>query len=142
MSVTLTQIREGIAANLKASLTGCQVSAYVLANPTPPCLWVRLNPEEGVLYSQAMQEGSQTWHMLIEGWVGAVADIGAQKKLDAWIAPFGDQSVRAAIESDLTLGGVLGPSQMTVQECNAYEKYVLPDGSEVLGAKWSVMVIT
>jgi hypothetical protein len=37
MAVTLTQIREGIAANL-AVLDGCQVSAYMLSNPTPPTI--------------------------------------------------------------------------------------------------------
>lgn len=144
MTVTLAQLRTGIAANLTANITGCQISAYVLSNPTPPCLWVRPASEPAVTYSQAMGNGSQEWYLLIQGYIPAAADVASQVLLDQWIAPAGANSVKAAVESDLSLGGVLDAvqPQIVVEECRAYEKYVLPSGSEVLGAEWAVLAVT
>jgi hypothetical protein len=66
MAVTLTQIREGIAANL-AVLDGCQVSAYMLSNPTPPA--VHVYPAE-VDYDLAMGRGLDQWTFTVQAFVG------------------------------------------------------------------------
>ncbi len=139
MSV-LADIRAGLAENLQAGVSGAQISAYLLANPTTPCLWVTVAQDIVVEYHQTMQDGAETWHLLVQGYVSGVADIGAQKQLDEWIAVTGTNSVKAAIEQDKTLDGTC--DDVLVRECRAYTKYVLPSGAEVLGAEWDVEVLT
>ena len=102
---SLADIRMGIAANLGTLPCGVQVSAYVLANPTPPAIWVRPSSDTAVEYGQAMNGGSENWYMTVFGFVGAVSDIGAQKLLDEWIGTGTAASVVDAIEADKTLGG-------------------------------------
>jgi hypothetical protein len=136
---SLAAIRAGLAANLQAVAGVEQVSAYVLANPTPPTLWVRPSSDVAVEYGQAMGGGSTNWYMVVFGFVGAVSDIGAQKLLDEMIGTGTASSVQDAIETDKTLGGAC--SDLDVRECRAYQEYVRSDGSSVLGAEWDVYVI-
>jgi hypothetical protein len=135
MAVTLTEIREGIAANL-AVLDGCQVSAYMMANPTPPA--VHLYPAQ-VDYDLAMGRGLDQWMFTVQAFVGLSTDIGAQMKLDEFMAPSGSQSVKAAVESDGTLGGIVADT--TVVSCTGYRVYARESGSPVLGAEWQVDVL-
>lgn len=134
MSVTLAEIREGIAANL-AVLTGCQVSAYMLSNPTPPTIHVYPTDVE---YDLAMGRGLDKWKLTVQAFVGLSTDIGAQAKLDEFLAPSGSQSVKAAIEADRTLGGSVADA--TAVSCTGYRVYVREGGGPVLGAEWLVEV--
>lgn len=133
---TLTQIREGIAANL-ATLQGCQVSAYMLANPTPPTVHVYPGDIE---YDLAMGRGLDKWTLTVQAFVGTVSDQGSQVKLDAFLAPSGALSVKSAVESDQTLGGLV--SDLQVVSCSGYRVYARESGHPpVLGAEWSVEVL-
>lgn len=134
---TLFDIRAALAANL-STLRGVQVSAYVLGNPTPPCLWVRPDPSAGIEYHGAMRNGLEFWHMLVQAQVGLLSDIGAQQKLDEMLATSGATSVKAALESDRTLGGVA--ADLKVDRCSGYQEFGRQDGSTVLGCDWSVTV--
>lgn len=135
---TLAAIRAGLAANL-ANVPGAQVSAYVLANPTLPTIWVR-PATEPVNYHQAMGNGLDEWMMLVQAYVGTPSDIGAQKQLDEFLASSGATSVKAAIESDKTLGGAA--SDLMVTNCSGYLEYSRPDGTTALGAEWNVRVLS
>lgn len=135
---TLADIRAGIAANL-GTLTGCQVSAYLLANPTPPALEVFPDAAEGTEYHQAMGDGLHLWNLSVRGMVATNEGVGAQKLLDAWLADSGADSVFAALESDLTLGGAA--EDLMVTGHTGYQEYVhaglqIP----VLAVVWSVQV--
>lgn len=132
---TLAQIRTGLAANL-AGLTNVQVSAYMLANPTPPC--VHLWPT-GVTYDLAMQRGYDQWTFTVQAFVALTADIGGQKLLDQFIAPSGSQSIKTRLESDPTLGGLVEDVSVTIFE--AYQVYGRENGGPVLGANWIAEVI-
>ena len=136
---TLADIRAGLAANL-STLLGVQVSAYVLANPTLPVIWIRPSSASGTDYHRAMQDGAEDWNMLVQAYVGTVSDIAAQKKLDEFLASKGATSVKAALESDRTLGGAA--EDLIVQSCSGYLEYARPDGSTALGAEWQVLVRT
>lgn len=140
MAASLTSVRTGIAANLAAlgKSQGIQVSAYVLSNPTLPTIWVRPDAAELITYHQAMQNGLEHWHLVVEAFVGTGTDIGAQVKLDGLVASTGASSVKAAIESDKTLGGVA--QSLMVGDAHGYAEYARPDGSTVLGAKWQITV--
>lgn len=134
---TLTAIRAGLVANL-ATLADVQVSAYMLANPSPPTLQV-MGPDSAA-YDQSMRGSLTDWHMIVQGFCCNVADIGGQVNLDAWLAPAGALSVKAALESDRTLAGVAQDS--TVVDCSGYRVYQLDSSTKVLGAEWTVWVRT
>lgn len=142
---TLAQIRAGLAANLRSDAkiaSSFQVSPYLLGNPTPPAIWIF--PDE-IDYAETMQNGLTRWNLIVQAFVGAVADEGAQVVLDQLIAATGDFSVRAAIESDLTLGGIV--DDLTVQKCSGYQVYDNPahlkalSAAQLIGAQWMVEVL-
>lgn len=131
---TLAQIRSGLETNL-TTIPDTQVSAYRLANPTPPCVMV-LGPDE-VAYHKAMGNGHDTWTIVVMAFAGLVSDIGAQKVLDKFIAATGSTSVKAAIESDTTLGGAV--NDLIVVSCSGYREYTVGQ-KHLLGAEWTVVV--
>lgn len=136
---TSASIRAGLASNLSA-ITDCQTSAYVLANPTVPVLYIKPDPEEGVVYDASMGRGHDVWRFLITGYVGNPSDIGAQKNLDEWVDSSGATSVKAAVESDRTLGGVA--DFVRVVDCTGYSEYAVAGlNHTVLGAVWTVEVL-
>ena len=100
---TYTDLRVALAANLNAALADfCQVSAYALSQPTAP--GVHVLPAE-VDYHNAMRNGDETYWFTVQAFADFSADIGSQVNLDAMLAPTGDHSIKAALESDPTLGG-------------------------------------
>jgi hypothetical protein len=129
----LAAIREGLRANL-AAITGCQVSAYMLSNPTTPSLQVN-GPDE-IIYDLSMQRGLDQMTVVVQGLVGSPTDIGRQVVLDQWLAPTGAKSVKAAIEADHTLGGLVAGTR--VARVSGYRVYVLPNQGATLGAEWFV----
>lgn len=136
---TLQQVREGLATNL-SSISGCQVSAYLLSNPTPPALEVYPDPTEGIEYHRAMGNGLATYTMAVRGIVAASTDIGGQKNLDEWLEPSGSSSVKAAIEADRTLGGAVKDAY--VRDVTGYQEYVKPGtNTAYYAAVWTVVVL-
>jgi hypothetical protein len=108
-NATITQIREGLAANL-STINGFQVSAYPLANPTPPAIQILRGEIE---YDLAAARGLDLVTMQVQAIVALTADIGSQMRLDPLIDPTGSGSVKAAIESDRTLGGTVAGLRVT-----------------------------
>lgn len=137
---SLTGIREGLAAALSAGLRDCQVSAYVLANPTPPTVWVTLDPVEGVQYDKAMSRGWDSWTLVVQGFVPGTSDQGSQQRLDEWMESAGATSIKALLEADKTLGGE--SQDLRVTRCVNYgEKIREGMNATVMGADWYVEVI-
>jgi hypothetical protein len=133
VSVTVAQLRAGIAANL-ATITDVQVLAYPLSNPTPPAFLVY---PSGTEYNASMARGLDVWTFTVEAIVNTGSDQDAEKLLDLYVAPTGATSVRAAIESDKTLGGVA--SAATVTRCSG----IRLEGDErgvYLVARWTVEI--
>jgi hypothetical protein len=93
---SLTAIRAGLAANLSSRIKGTQVSAYWLANPTPPCLEVFPDSVEGTQYHQAMVNGLHRWNLAVRGMVQNNEAESAQRTLDKWLADTGADSASAA----------------------------------------------
>lgn len=134
MTAVATEIREAMASALLV-IPGLQVSAFMLSNPTPPSAHV----ERGdVLYDQAMQQGVHVWPFRIKAFVALLSDIGAATLLDTFLSPTGARSVKAAIEADPTLGGVV--SDLHVTGATGEQVFVREQGGPVLGSEWSVMV--
>ncbi len=139
MSATLAQIRAGLATALEDALptTGGQASAYMLDNPSPPTLQV-MGPEE-VQYDQAMARGLDEWTLVVQAFSGSPSDRAAQELLDGWYVPNGSTSVKSAIETDRTLGGII--EDLQVVRASGYRIYNLPNRTEALGAEFFVRIL-
>ena len=140
----LAAIRAGLVANLKTDANiaaDFQVSAYLLGDPTPPAIWVF--PDE-IDYDLTMHQGGDEWRMIVQAFVGGVADQGAQVVLDQLIAATGSFSVKHAVESDKTLGGIV--DDLRVTRCTGYQVYDSPAhlkayvASQLIGAQWTVEI--
>lgn len=133
---TPAQIRAGLATNL-GTIADTQVSAYMLSAPTPPAIHVF---PERVDYHGAMQNGLERNRYTVQAFVGFTSDQGAQKKLDRMLEPSGVMSVKAAVEADATLGGVV--EHVTVTEATGYRIYALEGArGPVLGCEWTVEIL-
>jgi len=132
----MAALREALATNL-SSLPNVQVSAYLLANPTPPSIHVVPGMTE---YHQTFGGNTaEWWEFSVQAFVAAVQDIGAQRRLDEMLDDSGASSVKVAIESDTTLGGAC--DDLIVLRRTGYQIYT-PDGrGAVLGAEWTVRVL-
>lgn len=102
MPATVTQVATGLATNL-ATITGLRTSAYQPEQLNTPLAFPTLNT---VTFHKAMGGGDVTMDWTITLLVGRYTDRTAFATLDGYLSYSGATSVRAAIESDKTLGGV------------------------------------
>jgi hypothetical protein len=143
---------EAIRAALKSNLdplgqaVGCQVSPYMLGNPTPPTIEV-MGPEE-IQYDVAMQRGGDENVVVVRAFIGISSDIAAQMTLDKMLQSSGPLSVKEAIEKvdspgsgRVTLGGLV--DDLRVTRSTGYQVYPQPgEQDDVLGAAWYVQIET
>lgn len=109
MTVTITEIRDGLATRL-ATITGLRQSADLPDNPNPPIAVVGPNT---VAYDTAFQGGLTTYTFVITVIVARVSERQAQARLDAYASTSGNQSIKEAIEGDRTLGGKVADVRVT-----------------------------
>jgi hypothetical protein len=131
----VTAIREALAAAL-AVIPDVQVNAYALSSATPPCIEV----EPGsTTYDIAMGRGADRLKFTVRAFVALNLDIGAQMRLDLMLAGSGANSVKAAVETDRTLGGLV--DSLRVTENMGYRRFVKEQAHVLLGSEWTVEVI-
>jgi len=130
---TITQIRDGLATNL-ATITGLRTSAEIPDNPSPPIAIVQMG---NVSYDTAFGGGLTTYNFIVSVILGRVAEREAQRRLDAYGSTSGASSVKEAIESDRTLGGVV--SDLRVTDLSNVGAVLLGEAS-YLTADWAVTV--
>jgi hypothetical protein len=135
---SFSQIREGLAANLRTIRIGSNiqpnVSAYMLSNPIPPGIQVFPGPLE---YDLAMRRGVDQPTWIVQAFVAFTTDIGSQALLDELCAPTGTGSVKSAVEADKTLGGAVASLQVTGM--SGY-RVVTADSGGMVVAEWDVTV--
>lgn len=102
-ATTVSQIKTGLAANL-ATVSGLRAYAYQPDNVNTPFAWPLL---DSIQYNGAMGGGLITHKFTISVVVGRSAERTAQTLLDGYLSYAGAISIRQAIESDRTLGGVV-----------------------------------
>jgi hypothetical protein len=102
MPATVTQVATGLATNL-STITGLRTSSYQPEQLNTPLAFPTLNT---VTFHKAMGGGDVTMDWTITVLVGRYTDRTAFATLDGYLSYSGATSVRAAIESDKTLGGV------------------------------------
>ena len=98
--MNITDIRDGIAANV-GTISGLRTAAEIPDNISPPIAVVSLNI---VQYDTAFGAGLNSLQFAVSVIVARVDERRAQERLNDYIST-GASSVKAAIESDKTLGG-------------------------------------
>lgn len=136
MALTLiSTIREGLARNLE-SIRNIQVSAYMLASPTPPAIHIF---PANIEYDRSMQRGLDVVTFTVEAFVAFGLDQGGQMRMDRLLSPSGFESVKEAIESDRKLGNTV--QDLWVSRMSSYRSVLLPEhNDQTLVANWLVEV--
>ena len=133
--MNLSAVRGDMAAALEG-IEGVQVSPYALAQPTPP--GIQIIPP-GVTYDLAMHRGYDDWLFVVQGFVALTTDVGSQVLLDQMCAPAGVSSIKAALELDRTLGGIVQDLHVLDQSPGRVADYA--GVSPMLLVEWRVKVI-
>lgn len=128
-------VREAIADTL--DIPGVNVSPYVLAQPTPPGIQI-IPPSVVYDYSMGASLGLDEWMFIVQGFVALTTDIGAQMLLDDLCAPAGSSSVKALLEADRTLGGLVETLHVTEQ--TAGRQVEQPAGNPMLLVEWRITI--
>jgi hypothetical protein len=129
---TLSGIRDGIAENL-SQIHGLRVSATMLDAPRPPVAMVYPDTIE---FDLNANRGADTFNVIVSVLVGRADDRTAQLRLDSYIS--GPDSVKAAIESDRTLGGACDTCRVT--SMRNYQQVAVGD-VVYLGVEFEVEVV-
>lgn len=102
-TTTVTQIKEGLQTRL-ATISGLRSYVQQPDNNNAPFAWPML---ESITYNGAMGGGLIIHTFTVSVVVGRASERTAQNALDGYLSYAGASSVRAAIEGDRTLGGVV-----------------------------------
>lgn len=91
-------------ANAITVYSGWRALDYLPAQPPAPCCVVMVDQ---IRYDEAFAMGNPVHRMAVTVIVRQVSDRSAQYALYEAVAPTGQRSIKAAIETDRTLGGVV-----------------------------------
>lgn len=133
----LKSMRQALAQVLTDGIDELQVKPYMLTNPSPPSahLW----PSGPVDFDATMQRGADEWLFTLQVFVAEGVSESSQVRLDEYLEPFGPRSVKAVLEADETLGGLV--DDVTVTEASGYRRYLTEGRGPVLGCEWTVKVL-
>ena len=132
----LTSIRDGLKTNLE-TISGLTAYEYVPDWIEPPIALVA--PINSLNYDSTMARGADTYEIPVIVYISRIDAQTAQDEVDGYLASTGATSVKAAIESDPTLGG----AAMSVRVISAtdYGEYEVTQGTSFLGVTFNVEVI-
>ncbi len=130
--MTPTGVRTGLGTALD-TIAGLRVFDYVPDSLSPPAAVVE--PLE-VDYDEAMQRGLDFYRAFILVIVGRMSDRSSQDRLDAYVAGSGVSSVKAALESNRTLGGACSTLQVT----SARPREVVVSGVNMIAYRFEVSI--
>ena len=131
--MNITDIRDGIEANLE-TISGLRGYSEIPDNPSIPAAVISLN---SVDYHQAFKNGLIELNFTITVIVGRFNSRSAQHNLNEYADNSGDRSIKAAIESDRTLGGAA--FDCIVQTMSGISNIDLNDGNNYLATEFSVV---
>ena len=139
MAVTLADITAGLKANLAAAFTNTQINQYVLAAPSGEFFEIDAVAGLEIDYDAAMQRGFDEYYLTVRGMTPITGDETAQVTLHAWLDKTGANSVKAAVEADKTLGGVV--SSLIVETGTAHAMAAASSPNSIwLVAEWRVHI--
>lgn len=129
---SLEDIRDGLA-DAMGTISGLRTSATVPDYPRPP---IAIVMPERIVYDLNANRGADTFFFTVLLLVGRADDRAAQNNLDGFIV--GTGSIKAAVESDRTLGGVANTCRVT--EMGNYSSMSVGD-TLYLAASFTVEVV-
>jgi len=132
---SLTSIRNGIGTNL-ANISSLIVFNFVPDSIEPPTAIVGVI--ESVNYDLTESRGADRYEIPVFLYVSRVDAQDSQETLDSYLASSGASSIKAQIESDITLGGVA--QSVRVVEADSYGVYSI-NNIDYLGVEFTVEVI-
>ena len=132
---SLTSIRNGIGTNL-GNISSLLVYNYVPDSIEPPTAVVGVI--ESVDYDLTEARGADQYNIPVFLYVSRVDAQDSQETLDGYLASAGSSSIKAQIESDITLGGVAQSGR--VVEADNYGVYTI-NNIDYLGVEFLVEVI-
>jgi len=125
-------------ANAVSGITGLQHWPYIPGQLVAPA-WVA--GEVTIDYDRTFRGGQAAGltEMLIKGrlYAGTADTPTGQAALDAFLAPAGASSIKAAVEADLTLAGTV--RTLRVERVHSYAVYTVA-GTDYYGAQFDVRV--
>ena len=132
---SLSSIRSGIATNL-GNISSLTVFGFVPDSIEPPTAVVGV--VDNIEYDTSMSRGADTYSIPVFLYVSRVDAQDAQDTLDAFLASTGSSSVKAQVESDITLGGEA--QSVRVVEADNYGVYTI-NNIDYLGCEFTIEVI-
>jgi len=130
---TTSQIRAALAAALAAEYSATwNISPYLLAAPNPPQIEI---VSGAVDYDLAMGRGLDLIHYTVRAMVQHGSDLSGQINLDSLLDGTTATGMKAVLEADKTLGGVVEDLRVT----EASELKVYPQG-DFIGIEWIVEI--
>lgn len=133
MTTTVSAIRDALAVNL-GTIPGLRTKSYVPDNPEPPMAVIE---PTSIDYDTTFGRGLDTLMFNINVLVGRASDRTAQASLDSYCSSQGTYSVKTAVESDRTLGGIV--SDCRVVRLSSYGQVTVGD-TIYLAAEFVVQV--
>lgn len=130
--MSISNLRTAIANNLK-TISGLRVLETLPDVVNPPMAMIGLTK---VAYNRQNNQSMSEYTFKVTVIVGRVSERTAQNTLDIWVAP-GSGSIKAAVESDRTLGG--NAYEVFLAELSAYGAITV-NGIDYLSAEFSVQV--
>lgn len=142
MAATLAQIRAGLKANLDLVYTDpWTVTATTPTSPNPPAIDIQPAHPVAIEYDRSMGGGADCIYLVVRAISQQGTDVDWQTLLDTLMDPRSSTSIKAAVEADKTLGGVV--SWCRVLKCSGYHSYQLKGALEpVMGVEFTVEVMT
>jgi len=128
--MAISDLRQGLVNNLQ-TITGLRVIPTLPDVVNPPQALIALDKID---YQQQNNNSMSIYTFKITIVLGRVSERTAQQNLDVLVAPTG---VKAAIESDRTLGGFA--YEVNIQALDAYGAISI-NGIDYLSAEFSVLV--
>jgi hypothetical protein len=135
--VSITGMRQAIANNIANNISGIRVSYYIPDNPNPPQAIVT---PPTIRYDQSFGRGIDEYSFQVIVLATRADERTGQELIDTYCAPIGTGSIKDAIESDKTLGGLV--ADLRVTDMTGVTPTTLADGQVYLTATWSVTVFS
>tara|TARA_R100000654_G_scaffold43561_3_gene69772 strand:+ start:1530 stop:1937 length:408 start_codon:yes stop_codon:yes gene_type:complete len=132
---SVTSIRNGIGDNL-ANISSLTVFKFVPDFIEPPTAVVGV--VENIEYDTTIQRGADKYEIPVFVYVSRVDAQDSQETLDLYLASSGSESIKAQVESDVTLGG--SANSCRVIEANEVGVYTV-NSIDYLGVEFTVEVI-
>lgn len=132
---TVRQIREGVA-TLLDGITGLRAYSTIPGQFSPPAAIVGM---PSVDFDAAHQRGLDEWSVTVWVLVAHQSDRHAETSLEKYLNPSGATSVKATIEADGTLGGVVSDTVVTRADPTTFS--YTDDGPTFLGVEFELRVL-